>query len=83
MGLCKKLSEPYNKGCHKGTLRIAAGEEASKATHCPIPANELLGSNPDDSIRFLTHMRRAAGDRTYGGLVGAELLALSVMEARE
>lgn len=82
--LCTQLGEPYDGDSPQGTLPISAGEEVSEAArHYPIPANEPLGSNPQDSARFLAQMRRAAGDRTYGGFVGAELLALSVMEARE
>lgn len=82
--LCTQLSGPYDRDSPQGALPIAAGEEVSEAAHhYPIPANEPLGSNPQDSARFLAHMRRAAGDRTYGGFVEAELLALSVMEARE
>lgn len=48
-----------------------------------IPTGDALGSNPEDSVRFLQHLRRAEGDRTYGAWAGAELLALAVMEARE
>ena len=41
-----------------------------------------LGSDPEDSVRFLRHVREAEGDHTYGSCLMAALVGMSTMEAR-